>query len=826
MFVLLALIAPAFAQDILINEVVYDPAGSDDGFEWVELCNRGSAPIDLTGWTLEKAGTSFEPVSIGGSDSVTSTLDPGAYLVLGYGSLSDAGAFSPNLPNGGSDTDGIRIKDAAGTVMDTLLFDSPNDNALPDDSGAAGTSFASDVTSDHSLARWPDCTDTNDSAVDFVDKAAADVTPGAENAPGGGDTGVDVCENAAEGALIRINEFEPNPNWSDSSDDDAREWVELYNADTLAVDLSGWALQYGTRPTDFDGSTKRFVIPNETFLEPGAFLVIAGDEVPALYELGDDIHVITATEADERDIDMGTASSNADGLRLIDCQAVVVDTVIYGHHDGTDDLERNTDFFLDDTEEVCDSLAPKGSAGNVIGRIEDGVDTDRSYDDFGLMQFPTPGISNTTIPDCPGRDDIKINELVPAPDVSGTTMEWIELYNSGAENIDLSGWGLGGTTSGNPGLYIFNSQTLAPGEYLVIGGSADVPGVDVVDEGISLGNATSNADMVQLVHECGLPADTVYYGPTYLDDEGLPLDDWVDDAGISGVELDDRLAPKTASGESLARCRDGEDTDDNYVDFVVDGAPTPGAANPDTGCEPPVPPACEAGDLSVKINELYPNPAGTDSGNEWVELYNAGSETVTIDAWTLEWGTSSFSSSFSFPGGTEIEPGGFLLVGGTEVPADVTANVSLGNAGTAPDGIRLVDCRADSDPVVQDTVLYADAGEEAEDEELIDDVGGQSMAQMPAEGLTAGRIPDGVDTDDNAVDFSSNLAPTPGYANTADSGGSDDTGTTDTKGCGCGGEKSTDQDKNTDKNCAVVEPSGGFIAGLFLLVAIRRRRRS
>ena len=824
------LIAPAFAQDVLINEVVYDPAGSDDGLEWIELCNAGTSSVDLTGWTVQRASTSWGAVTIGGNASLTGTLAPGDHMLVGYGSITNPGAFSGNLFNAGSETDGIRILDGTSTVVDTLLYDAPNNRNLEDDSGAIGTGFAPEAKDGDSLARFPDCTDSDDSSVDFSVFDVADVTPGGENLAGGGtggDTGGTTCDNPAAGAQIKINEFEPNPNWSDDTTDASREWVELFNAGGDTVDLSGWQLQFETNPDDWGAASGTFVIPAGTSIEPGGFLVLAGDDMPVLFELDASIHVITASEADTRDIGMGTASSNADGLRIVDCEGTAVDTALYGHQDGVDDLERNSDGFLDDSGALASSLAPKGSAGAVIGRVEDGVDTDASGDDFALMLFPTPGLSNTTEPDCPGRDDIKINEFVVAPEGGGNGGEFIELYNAGTETIDLTDWGVGAATSGNPSYLLLDNVSLGPDDYLVIAGSDAVPGAQIIDPGMNLGNASSNADLVRVLHACGLPADSVIYGPTYLDDDGGTVADWVDDDGVSGVALDDRLAPKAGTGEAIARCRDGEDTNNSYADFVIDLSPTPGAANPDTGCIPPEPPRCEPGDGTVKINELYPNPAGTDSGNEWIELVNTGSETAVVDAWSLQWGTSSFGSDVSFPAGTEIPPGGFLLVGDSEVPADVYAGVSLGNASTAPDGVRLVDCREDSDPVVQDTLLYGGLNEAPEDPELLDDAGGQTMAVMPSEGMTVGRMPDGEDTDDNAVDFVSDLTPTPGAANALPSGGDDggdDGGDVEPKGCGCGGDKSASSGKDTDKSCAVVEPRGGLIVALLALVSIRRRR--
>lgn len=35
------------------------------------------------------------------------------------------------------------------------------------------------------------------------------------------------------------------------------------------------------------------------------------------------------------------------------------------------------------------------------------------------------------------------------------------------------------------------------------------------------------------------------------------------------------------------------------------------------------------------LNEVQPNPAGIDSGHEWVELFNPGSDPIVLDGWKL-----------------------------------------------------------------------------------------------------------------------------------------------------------------------------------------------
>ncbi|MCK6504072.1 lamin tail domain-containing protein [Myxococcota bacterium] len=770
----------ALAGDVLLNEVLYDPSGSDTGAEWIELCNASSASVDLTGWTVQAAGASWSTIYTFPALSIA----PGEHLLIGAGS---AYALSGTMQNGGSDTDGLRLVMDDGGTSDTLLYDSPNTNGLVDDSGAAGTDFAPDVSEGHVLARIPDCEDSDDSSLDWADLSSA--TPGAENVDdGGGDSGGG-DGGAGDGGgtstadcsrlTVKINELMPDPD--SEGGDGGYEWVELFNTSGAAVDLSGWTLV--NRKSE--SSSKTITLPEGTTLPPGGFLVL-GEELVA--------------EADVVvDLDLGNDGSSIDTVELY-CGEAYVDLAAYG---GKNDLG-----WLDEGGEVA-TVAAIPATGWSLGRAIDGADTDDCAVDLVSFEYATPGESNATSGegDCPGMDDVKINEFIPNPakqeKAEEEDPEWIELYNAGSAAVSLDGWGLryGTSPSSTKTIDIGALGSIEPGQHLVVG-EKGAAGVDLVVE-IDMGAASSNSDRLELRH-CGPgTADTVVYGS--------PNDDaWTDDSGMVASSL----APDPGDGDTLQRVRDGYDTDESGVDWAISESPSPGESNPEI--EPVV---CTPGDRSVKVNEIFPDPDGTDTDQEWVELFNAGGAAVRLDGWVIETATSSWGADFTFPGGVELQPGDFLLVGGSAVPtADLVASsLGLGNAGTAPDGVRLVDCEGST----QDTVLYGEAAATAEDLELLDDAGGQSMAPMSESGLSVGRVPDGADTDDNAVDFSGALSPTPGAANgTGDGGdgGADDDEDDGGKGCAKKGGAE-------GKKCGVVGVAGGLEWGLLALVALRRRRR-
>lgn len=61
--------------------------------------------------------------------------------------------------------------------------------------------------------------------------------------------------------------------------------------------------------------------------------------------------------------------------------------------------------------------------------------------------------------------------------------------------------------------------------------------------------------------------------------------------------------------------------------------------------------------VTVMINEFEQNPPGADSGNEWVELYNMGTEAVNISSWNLTEGKGG--RTYTIPTGSIIPAQGY-----------------------------------------------------------------------------------------------------------------------------------------------------------------------
>ena len=141
--------------------------------------------------------------------------------------------------------------------------------------------------------------------------------------------------------------------------------------------------------------------------------------------------------------------------------------------------------------------------------------------------------------------DVVINEFMPDPasdwdgsgDIDWGDDEWIELYNRGAAQVDISGWTLDDIVDAGTSPYtIPGSTTIDPGQHLVFYGS---------DTGVGLNNAG----------------------------------DWVNLRDTGDQPMDAKSFDHSSDDVSYARIPDGAS---NWEEVV---APTPGTANQEEDLE-------------------------------------------------------------------------------------------------------------------------------------------------------------------------------------------------------------------------------------------------
>jgi hypothetical protein len=289
-------------------------------------------------------------------------------------------ADSPDLGEAGVATpDGAPVTDDAGNDGSTVA---PGEDATPSDDAGGD-----DASGDDSASPVDDAgsdTGARDARADAsADSAPPDAAPPDAGLPdsGGHDTGapVDSGQDAApvhdasipdvsvpdasdagcSPAAILLNEVQTSG--AGGAED---EWVEIFNPQSCAIDISGWVLKH-TSGTGTSATTV-FTAAAGTVLAPKSYEVIAGQTYSAAAP------TIGAFST-------GVLSDTGGGLGLYNASSVLIDAMGYG-------TGSSNPF-------VAIAPAPAEGASQAIARIPNGAKTGNNASDFAATT-PTPGAAN------------------------------------------------------------------------------------------------------------------------------------------------------------------------------------------------------------------------------------------------------------------------------------------------------------------------------------------------------------------------------------------------------------------------------------------------
>ncbi|WP_194420270.1 lamin tail domain-containing protein [Microbacterium abyssi] len=368
---------------------------------------------------------------------------------------------------------------------------------------------------------------------------------------------------AAEPLGIRINEVVSNGGIPD-------DWIEFYNHSDGPVDLTDYVVKD-------DDDAHAYVFPAGTVVEPGAYLVLD-----------------TLTDgAGHFDFGLG----KGDSVRLF----------APGDADGATPL-------LEATWPAGTHAVPSWGAKGEGADVEYAVTADSTKGAENI--FPTEG-------DGGGEDEgdggdpvagsVVLNEVDSGP------ADWVELYNPGAEALDLSGYELRDNSDDHRWRFPAGS-VISGGQFLVVEAAAAGRVFDDESDTYADGEfgdaiGIGSADEIRLFDASG----------TLSDRTGA----WEGHANIDGDEI----------AATLARCPDGRG------EFVL-AHETKGAAN-----------SCVLPD--VVINEIESNGDATD----WIEVVNLGSTPVDMSGWTAmdDDPVGHAGETTPLAAGTVLEPGAYFV---------------------------------------------------------------------------------------------------------------------------------------------------------------------
>ena len=228
--------------------------------------------------------------------------------------------------------------------------------------------------------------------------------------------------------------------------------------------------------------------------------------------------------------------------------------------------------------------------------------------------------------------DLVISEVLPNPIGDESQNEFIEIYNSGIEEIDLGGLFLDDIDGGSTPFLIPFGTKLSVGGYLTFYSK---------DSGISL---TNTGERVRILNTNKTVLTEVIYGNATENYSYVRQSDgtyvWVTPPMPENVFIAPIVIPTP--------------TPDPTASPTIVPSSTPSIGPTLT----PTPDYSSAKNLV--INEVLPNPKGNDSENEFIEIYNPGGSAVNLSGFYVD-DAEGGSTPYKIPDGTVIEAGGYLV---------------------------------------------------------------------------------------------------------------------------------------------------------------------
>ncbi|HBX68125.1 MAG TPA: hypothetical protein DEH25_01720 [Chloroflexi bacterium] len=436
----------------------------------------------------------------------------------------------------------------------------------------------------------------------------------------------------------------------------------------------------------------------------------------------------------------GIQNGSPDGIALVDATNTVVQFLSY---EGTITAADGPAIGMLSTD-IGVSENGSGAVGNSLQLIGSGT-TDADFTWAG-EQANTFGAVNTgqTFSGGPAPDPVLVINEIDYDQPSTDTAEFVEIKNVGTVSADLSEFTLelvNGTGGGAAVYqsYVLPSVTLAVGDYFVVcGDAANVANCDLdvsPDSNLVQNGAPDGAG---LLHN-GTLVDAV----SYEGDTGAPYTEG------SGAGLEDNPAVENAG---ISRFPDGVDTNQNNADFSL-RCSTPGAANLAESSN------CVAPNTDLVINEIDYDQPGTDAA-EFVEIFNHGPVATDLTGWTLDLVNGN--------GGTvylSIDLSSYTLAaGGYFVVCANTATVANCNLDVSPDTNLIQNGAPDAVALSFNGTLIDAVSYEGDTAAPYTEGSGAGLADNGLDGSIS-RCPNGVDTNQNNVDFTFTDSSTPGAEN-------------------------------------------------------------
>lgn len=235
--------------------------------------------------------------------------------------------------------------------------------------------------------------------------------------------------------------------WMGTTNSSYDEWLELKNNQDISIDLTGWTIVMG------DGQT---TINLSSSIPPlGYFLLERTDDT-------------SVPQIPANQIYTGALDDNGESLRLLDGQNNLVDEINAQDRWPAGDKSQKLTM-----ERTADNQWQNSANAGGTPKAANSSPTASPSPSVTSSASPTPSPSSSAPNNNPSplepfqySQNILVNEFMPFPEKDST--EWVELYNSGSEKINLNGWQITNSAGPTHAQAIPEGTAINPGDFLVV----------------------------------------------------------------------------------------------------------------------------------------------------------------------------------------------------------------------------------------------------------------------------------------------------------------------------------------------------------------------
>jgi hypothetical protein len=414
--------------------------------------------------------------------------------------------------------------------------------------------------------------------------------------------------------------------WAGTSASPHDEWIELYNTTAQRIQLQGWTL--------CDGGDINIALQG-TLPGNGFYLLERTDDTTVADIPADRLYT-------------GSLANGGETLFLRDPGGALIDTA--NSQTGpwpAGDASTHASMQRVGAADLPGSwLTYAGFGGN--GHAADGSPIAGTPHQPNVFTAATPTAlptgttpAPTATPHPPGA--LLISEVAWAGTLASAGDEWIEIYNPGEEQLQLSGWSL----SDGGDIWIQLCGIIAPHGFFLLERIHDQAVADIPADQLFHGALRNSGEPLSLRDPGGALIDVV-------NAEGGP---WPAGSLVARTSMERRAAGTGSAAWASFTGWHGSGHD-------AEGNPIPGTPRSTNSIYLPIPTPTPIPGRLV-INEVLIRPhydwnrdGQANLGDEFIELFNLGPGPVTLAGWMLDDRRNSGSKPFTLPD-VQIQPGGF-----------------------------------------------------------------------------------------------------------------------------------------------------------------------